>query len=420
MSMAAGTESRASESDAQAATGGRRRGPSPRMRRLQTTVIGGCLVIGFLLLMFWRYIFVTILPGHVGVLYSWFFDGIQVGSVYGEGLAVKLPWNRIYIVETRVRTVDHELMALSEEGMQVQTKFSVLYRIRPEKAGQLLKEIGPNYEERVVDPVSLSTVRTAISRHASQEFYTKDFDHLENDLTELLAEAPYRHIIEFDRLVIRELTLPKLVTDSINEKLMEEQLTAAYAFRLERERQEAERRRIEAIGIQNFYSVVSRALTPNLLTWRGIEATVELARSPNSKVVIVGSGQDQLPLILGSDIHNLQAAAPTQPVAPDQVPDIDWPSMPSLFPKEFSTSGVSGSATGVSSPRPEPAEETAPAPGAGSAPGPAPNQSEGLRAPEADDEGLRNPGGSAEGFSAAPESTAGAPQAYSNPYGAAP
>lgn len=398
MSSVEDTATNASAGDASARP--RRRGPSPRLRRLQVGVVGTCLVIGFLLLLFWRYIFVTILPGHVGVLYSWFFDGIQTGSVYGEGLAVKLPWNRIYIIETRVRVIDHEMVALSAEGMPVQTKFSALFRVKPEMAGYLLKEIGPDYQQRVVDPVAYSTVRTAISRHASQEFYTESFDHLEEDFAELLAEAPYRHIVEFERLIVRELTLPKAVTDSINEKLTQEQLTAAYGFRLERERQEAERRRIEAIGIQNFYSVVSSALTPNLLTWRGIEATVELSRSPNSKIVIVGSGEDQLPLILGSDIHNLPAAAPTQPVAPDQVPRIDWPNLPSLFPKLSDSGGMDVVADGVD--------------------GEKPDADEGLRAPDADDDGLRVPDATEEGSRSVPETPAGAVPAYGDPYGATP
>jgi prohibitin 2 len=398
MSSVEDTAINASGDDARARP--RRRVPSPRLRRLQVGVVGTCLVIGFLLLVFWRYIFVTILPGHVGVLYSWFFDGIQVGSVYGEGLAIKLPWNRIYIIETRVRVVDHEMVALSAEGMPVQTSFSVLFRVKPEMAGYLLKEIGPDYQQRVVDPVAFSTVRTAISRHASQEFYTESFDHLEDDVAELLAKAPYRDIVVFERLVVRQIELPKAVTDSINEKLMQEQLTAAYGFRLERERQEAERRRIEAIGIQNFYSVVSSALTPNLLTWRGIEATVELSRSPNSKIVIVGSGEDQLPLILGSDIHNLPAAAPTQPVHPDQVPEIDWPSLPSLFPRQSDSGGMKTVADGVDSDQP--------------------NSEDGLRAPDADDEGLRVPEAEEEGFRSVPEAPAGDVPAYGKPYGATP
>lgn len=389
-------------------------------------VVGTCLVLGFLLLLFWRYIFVTILPGHVGVLYSWFFDGIQVSRIYGEGLAMKLPWNRIYIVETRVRTINNTFVALTEEGMQVQVNFVTLYRVKPDMAGYLLKEIGPEYEKRVVEPVAFNAVRTAISRHASQEFYTRNFERLDKDINELLAVAPYRHIIEYDSIVIRELTLPKTVTDAINEKLMQEQLTAAYSFRLERERQEAERRRIEAIGIQNFYSVVSSALTPNLLTWRGIEATVEVARSPNSKVVIVGGGQDQLPLILGSDIQNVQAATPTPAVSPSEVPRIEWSSLPSLFPQNFDTTGVHESATGHSITEPNPPQNagtpvpTPPAPGMPQAPAPDAPQTEGLRAPPEEHEGLRSRDAGVEGFRSIPQATTGEPDAYSNPYGAAP
>jgi regulator of protease activity HflC (stomatin/prohibitin superfamily) len=105
------------------------------------------------------------------------------------------------------------------------------------------------------------------------------------------------------------------VVAAIEEKLTQQQRAASYEFRLETEAAEAERLRIKGVGLQRYYATVERALTPSLLTWRGMEATTELAQSDNSKVVIVGTGKHQLPLILGSDI-TLQGDGRPSPAPP--------------------------------------------------------------------------------------------------------
>lgn len=321
--------------------------PRARSRRFRAYLIGSIMVIGFLLLVFYRYIFVTILPGHVGVLYDWLRGGTFVEHVYGEGLVLKLPWNRIYIVETRTRKHDAQVLALSAEGMEIHVDVSALFRANPDEAGRLIKELGPDYEERIVQPLISGSVREVISRYDSTELYTQHFDRLERDLYAKVLSSPYSGLIDFQKLLVRKITLPKAVLEAIEEKLAIEQRTASYVFRLEQQRQEVERLRIEAIGIQNFYSIVSSALTENLLTWRGIEATVQLAHSPNSKVVIVGSGKDQLPLILGSDIHNLPAAKSVQGVNPGDFPSADWEQLPRLFDNRVTTQGHRNGATGV-------------------------------------------------------------------------
>lgn len=335
----------------------RRTGPPPHSLH----VAGAILFICLILLVFWRYIFVTILPGHVGVLYSWLFGGTQVASIYGEGVAMKLPWNRIYIIETRIQTSNDEVYALSREGMGINIKISTLYSVKPEATGYLLKEAGMDYEQRLIKPMVTSTLREMISRHDSVELYTTNFRTMQLKIEEQLKTSNYSHLFTFHDIVLTELTIPTTIADAIEQKLAQEQIAASYIFRLESERQAAEQKRIRALGIQNFYSIVSEALNKNLLTWRGIEATVELAQSPNSKVIVVGGGQNQMPLILGGDISNTPQPPRVKAMTEADAPALSLDSLPALFPNAAgNSSGISRSAMGVQSEEPSSAG-TAPA-----------------------------------------------------------
>lgn len=305
-----------------------------RGTKLLAYLIGAILVVGFVALLLWQTIFVRILPGHVGVLYSLLFGGTVTEELYREGLAVKLPWNRMYIFETRLQAVPFELLALSAEGMPITVEATTLFRVVRSEAANLLVDVGPDYIERVVMPMSMAGVREVIARYNSHELYSIDARKLQHNVLALLRETPQASLIFYQEVAIRRISLPAPVVDAIQGKLAEEQEAAAYEFRLDGERLEAERRRIQAIGLRNFYSIVQGALTDQLLTWRGIEATVEIAQSPNTKIVIVGGQKNQMPLILGSDLGNIPAPrteGPVNPVTGNVAPLPDWASMPSIF-----------------------------------------------------------------------------------------
>ncbi|WP_428249263.1 prohibitin family protein [Ferrovibrio sp.] len=294
------------------------------------------VVFGFIVMALSRSIFVMVMPGEVGVLYDLFFGGTQTVKVYGEGLVTKLPWNRFFTYDTRLQALRQPLYALSQEGMSVQVELSVFFRASPKLAGRLHKELGPQYINRVISPLVISTVREMISHHRSHELYTVGFDYLQNEIEKELRGNPISEMIEFTDVLISRLDLPPVVLRAIEYKLEQEQIAKAYEYVLQSQRAEAERKRIEAIGIQNFYSIVSSALTPPLLTWRGIEATVEMARAPNSKVVVVGSGKDQLPIILGGEIGQLPQTPPppVAPVSPESNQLDRLMSLPRLFPPQ--------------------------------------------------------------------------------------
>ncbi len=279
-----------------------------RSDRLSVYLVGGLVVLGFLVLLLWRSLFVVVPPGHVGVLYDLLLGGTRTWRVYQEGLRVKLPWNRMYLYDARLLSKTHSLRGLSREGMVIDIDFTVLFGIDPATAPLLHKEIGPDYIHKLVDPVSVGVVREYVTRHDSHELYTVESTVLQDSIRGVARQyLASNHVVLHD-VILQRLNLPSAVIQAIENKLTQEQVSASYEFRLLSEYQEAQRLRIKADGLKQYYSIVNSALTPSLLTWRGIEATVELAQSPNSKLVIVGGGKDQLPLILGGDLARMPSS----------------------------------------------------------------------------------------------------------------
>lgn len=328
------------------------RSPQPPLfsknERIVAWATGICIVLMLLILLLYHQVVYAIAPGYAGVRYSLLFGGTQLDRVLPEGIALKLPWDRIYSYEVRIQQVPFAVDGLSLEGMTVRVEGNVLYRPLYEQVARLHANIGPNYEERVVTPIAIAAVRDAIAGHLSHELYTHDFEELKDEIVGLIEIHPSSQVIDFTDIAIRRVGLPTNVTQAIEQKLAQEQLAASYEFRLLAQQQEAERRRVEAIGIQTFYAIVSQSLTDALLTWRGIEATVELSKSPNTKIVVVGGGEDQMPLILGSDITKGSSEVTQVPeIAPGDQPQLpDWSELPRLFP-DISTILGTGGATEI-------------------------------------------------------------------------
>jgi len=324
-----------------------------RDERTGVFLIGAVVVLGFLILLFWKMIFVVILPGNAGVLYD-LFRGTRLGVYSREGLTVKFPWNRMYIYDLRLQSKTHTVQALSREGMSVDLDIVVLFKPIPEEVALLHKEIGPDYAERTVTPLAIGAVREYVAHHDSHELNTVDAPHLKRDIMNATGAEMARHHVFLTDVILQRLTIPKPVLEAIEQKLTHEQLAAAYAFRLDAEKAEALRLEIKGAALNRYYSLVNGALTPSLLTWRGIEATVELAQSTNSKVIIVGSGKDQLPIILGSDITKLPEPRPGRPGGPAPAD----PNAPPVFKPE---SRIPPPVTpGPITPRPGPARPGAP------------------------------------------------------------
>jgi regulator of protease activity HflC (stomatin/prohibitin superfamily) len=189
----------------------------------------------------------------------------------------------------------------SKEGLTVQLEISLLFKLNPEIANEIYKTVGPAYDEVILKPQFRSVVRGVTARYEAKALYTASREKLAGEIMNELSKLVGPRGILIEAAAMRQIILPGGLTQSIEEKLQAEQESQRMAFVLKKEEQEAERKRIEAKGIRDFQAIVSEGINNQLLKWKGIEATEKLANSPNSKIVVIGSGKDGLPIILGGE-----------------------------------------------------------------------------------------------------------------------
>jgi len=231
-------------------------------------------------------------PGHVGIL-------ILFGKVHGsipEGLHLVNPLTSMELMSVRTQEIFEHAEAPSKEGLNVALEVSILYHLDPREAVQVYRSIGPNYQEIVVKTQFRSAIRGITVRHEAKDLYTSSRELIADEIFQDLQGDMKKRGVEVEKVLLRRIQLPPSVVEAINSKLAADQEAQRMRFVLEKEKQEAERKRIEAQGIQDFQRIVSQGISEQLLRWKGIEATSRLAESSNSKVVIVG-GRDGLPLI---------------------------------------------------------------------------------------------------------------------------
>lgn len=257
------------------------------------------LIFLLLVALLFNRIFIIIKPGEAGILYRPFTTGTVTDYVYPEGLHIVNPVNSMSIYNARVQVIFHEFEVLTNMGLPITMLIAVRYAPIYELIGLLHQNVGPEYPQKIILPQIESVLRRNIGQFTPEDIYTDREDVLSNIITLALEEVG-RKYVRVDELIIRSLTLPEPVRQAIENKLVYEQQFLAYQFRLEAEREEAERKRIEAAGIMVYQDIISATLNEQLIRWQGVQATLELAKSENAKVVVIGAGENGLPIILGS------------------------------------------------------------------------------------------------------------------------
>ncbi len=248
-------------------------------------------------------LFYTLGPAERGVIFYKFGGGLQKEQVIGPGFHTKAPWNTLYTFDVSENKVEEAMDVLDKSGLSISVDVSVRFRPIPSRIGYIQETFQQDYINRLVIPEVRSAVRQVMGRYTAEEIYSTKRSEVEAAIkseTEAVLGNENNNV-EMKALLIRSINLPAQIKQAIENKLQQEQEALAYQFRLDKEKSEAERKRIAAEGEAAANRIINNSLTPELLKMRGIEATTQLSQSPNSKVVVIGSGKDGLPLILGNN-----------------------------------------------------------------------------------------------------------------------
>jgi regulator of protease activity HflC (stomatin/prohibitin superfamily) len=257
------------------------------------------VVAVILLLISWNSITITIEAGHGGVLFKRFGGGLELERTYGEGFHFIAPWNKMYVYEVRQQEIAEDMNVLSSNGLEILVDVSAWYQPLYNKLGYLHSEIGTNYLQRVVIPSLRSSARSVVGRYTPEQIYSTKRDAIQDEIFVETKKILDNKNVQLNQILIRSIQLPPTIKTAIESKLKQEQLSLEYEFKLEKARKEADRQKIEAEGKARANDIINASLTDKILREKGIIATLKLAESPNSKVVIVGNSKDGLPLILG-------------------------------------------------------------------------------------------------------------------------
>lgn len=282
------------------------------------------IVCFFILIVIFAYffnrIFINIYPGEAGVLWKRFGGGTEMNYVYNEGLQIIFPWDKMYKYDIRVQHDSYQFDALSKDGLPISFEITTRFFPQKTKLPKLHTEIYSDYIEKVVKPEVQANLRKVVASYVPAEIYTSE-GYLLQIIKQGAATAFAERYINLENLLIKKMTLPTAIREAIERKLAQEQYVQEYEYRLMKEAKEARRKAIEAEGIRRFQEIVKAGdFFDKYLQYRGIDATLELARSNNSKVVVVG-GNGNLPLIMNLDSNG--GTQQNQPVDLEKKPETE-------------------------------------------------------------------------------------------------
>jgi len=234
--------------------------------------------------------------GHVGVLTLF---GRVTGETLAEGIHLINPLKTNNEMSIQTQTIKESANVPSSEGLMMSLDTSLIYHLNPDRSAEVFQKIGADYENVVVEPTLRAAIREATASHTANALYTGEREMVAKQIYDQLVSELNKRGLTVENVLLRDIQLPATLKAAIEAKQQAEQESLAMNFRLQKETQEAQRKRIEAAGVRDFQQIVAQGITPSLLEWKGIEATENLAKSANSKVVVIGNSKNGLPLILG-------------------------------------------------------------------------------------------------------------------------
>jgi len=258
--------------------------------------------IGIILLIFISKSTVTIEAGQAGVLWKRFAGGVVTDQpAMGEGFHIVAPWNKVIVYETRQQELTEKMKVLSSNGLDIQLEATAWYKPSVDDLGLLHQTKGTNYLDRVLKPAMRSATRSVVGRYTPEQIYSSKRDAIQEEIFDETKRIVSDQYIQLNDVLVRDVTLPTAIKDAIERKLGQEQESLEYEFRLEKAQKEAQKVRIDAQGKADANRILSESLNDKILRDKGIEATLKLAESPNTKVIVIGGGKEGLPIILGNN-----------------------------------------------------------------------------------------------------------------------
>jgi regulator of protease activity HflC (stomatin/prohibitin superfamily) len=243
---------------------------------------------------------VTIGPGEGGVIFETLGNGINTDKTYGEGFHIVAPWNRMIVIKVRQQSISDEMNVLSVNGLEVKVNGTIWYEPELKNLGLLIKTKGEDYERELLDPAINAAARSVVGRYTPEQLYSSKRDVIEQEILDEVQNILKEQFLSVTRVLVEDVKLPSTIRIAIETKLKQEQESLEYEFRLSKAKKEAERQKIDAEGKAVANKILSESLTDKILQEKGIGATLELAKSTNSKVIVIGSGKSGMPIILGN------------------------------------------------------------------------------------------------------------------------
>ncbi|PLC51291.1 hypothetical protein CR159_03415 [Pollutimonas subterranea] len=296
-----------------------------KLRRLTSALVFLLLIFVFLIIVLWDSVVQTTPVGHTSVLWHRFpiSDEHSVGPLR-EGVHLIQPWDQFYTYDLRLQTSDHDFQVVSKDGLHFNISFTIRWRLLRDKIVLLNQTLGPAYVEKLLAPKIGWAARRVVALYSAEALFTEKRSEVQDALYELITsasiengiapEAPGRHdpndVLELTDVLILRVELPPQIRQAIENKLEQGQIVEEYRFIVEREELESQRKAIEADGIRKFQETIAPAISDSYLKWRGIEASLELAKSPNSKIVIFGNSESGLPVIFDATDKTAPAGGP--------------------------------------------------------------------------------------------------------------
>ena len=241
--------------------------------------------------------FTTVRNGTVGVLSL--YGDVDTSQVLSAGFHFINPLKSVHEINVQTREMKESASVPSNEGLIMNLDTSLRYHIDPSRAAEIYKTVQGDVETTIIEPTLRSDIREVTSSHTANALYSGERDKVASEIFERQLKNLGTRGIIVEAVLLRDIQLPVSLKQAIETKQRAEQESLAMSFRLQKERQEADRKRIEAEGIRDFSRTVAAGISPELLTWKGIEATEKLSDSQNSKIVIIGNTKNGLPLIMG-------------------------------------------------------------------------------------------------------------------------